>query len=518
MRMSERPRGGLWIGTDGGGLNLFSNDSNGTFTNYSTRHGLSDNCVFCLHEEKNGTLWIGTYHGGLNRFKDGKFVSFARLDGLFNFEVHHIMEDANGEFWITSNKGIFRAKKKELNDFADGTVKSVHPVWYNETDGMRSRVCNGGFHPAGCQSRDGKLWIPTIKGISMIDPGRITRNTLPPPVVIEEITVDNKTMKSFFERLPREPVIFPAGAKNFEFQYAGLSYLCPQKVKFKYKLDGYDREWKDVGKRRTAYYTNIPPGHYTFRVTAGNNDEVWNKKGVVFHFHVRPYFTQTPWFYLLCALVLGVLIRGFIRMRIKSLKKRKIELERLVEERTRMLEQANRELGRLATLDGLTGIHNYYWFSNNLDREWRRALRNVTPISVLLIDVDFFKLFNDTYGHQAGDECLKKIAVKLQETCRRPGDAVARYGGEEFIVILPETGSTETAIMAERMRKNIEDMGIPHKKSNVKTVKPIVTVSVGYAAAAPKQEDDPAQLIKAADEALYLAKKQGRNRSVSRTG
>jgi diguanylate cyclase (GGDEF)-like protein len=204
-------------------------------------------------------------------------------------------------------------------------------------------------------------------------------------------------------------------------------------------------------------------------------------------------------------------------MWVKRLKKRIIELERLVEERTRMLEQANRELGRLATLDGLTGIHNYYWFSSNLDREWRRAIRNVTSISVLLIDVDFFKLFNDTYGHQAGDECLKKIAVKLQETCRRPGDAVARCGGEEFIAILPETDSTETAIMAEKMRKGIEDMEIPHEKTTVKTVKPVVTISVGYAAAAPKQDDDPAQLIKAVDEALYLAKKQGRNRSVGRS-
>jgi diguanylate cyclase (GGDEF)-like protein len=508
--LCEDDSGNLWIGTDGGGLNYFSN---GTFGNYSTRDGLSDKCVLCLHAEKNGTLWIGTYYGGLNRFKGGNFFSFSRDGGFFNFEVHHIMEDGGGAFWLTSNKGIYRVKKKELNDFADGAIKTVQPVEYNETDGMRSRVCNGGHYPAGYKGRDGRLWVPTIQGVSVIDPHHLSRNTLPPPVVIEEIFVDNKSIKTFFELLPRKPVIFPPGTKNFEFHYTGLSFLCPQKVKFRYKLDGYDIEWNNVGNRRTAYYTNIPPGHYTFRVMACNNDGVWNNTGAVFHFRLKPYFSQTPWFYLLCALVLAVLIGAFFRMRIKNLKKRKSQLERLVEERTHLLEQANRELSRLATLDGMTGIYNYYWFSSYLDREWRRGVRNVTPIAIILVDVDFFKLFNDTYGHQAGDECLKKIASKLAGTCRRPGDAVARYGGEEFIVILPETDSTEAAIMAEKMREAVESMAISHEKS---PVKPVVTISVGYAAAVPKQGVDPAHLIKTADEALYLSKKHGRNRSTGK--
>lgn len=180
---------------------------------------------------------------------------------------------------------------------------------------------------------------------------------------------------------------------------------------------------------------------------------------------------------------------------------------------TRKLDDANRELTRLSAVDGLTGIANRRRFDETLMREWRRAARTHAPMSVVAVDVDAFKLFNDGYGHVVGDECLKAVARTLQAQLRRPTDLVARYGGEEFFAVLPET-STEGALqVADAMRGAVESMGITHRFSPAAGV---VTVSVGVASvlAEPGQDMGFVPLLKAADEALYQAKRGGRNQVV----
>lgn len=191
-------------------------------------------------------------------------------------------------------------------------------------------------------------------------------------------------------------------------------------------------------------------------------------------------------------------------------------LENLVKERTVQLEEANRKirkanekLKKLVLLDTLTGIPNYRRFDEVFKLEWRRAVRNKRPISVIMIDVDFFKLFNDTYGHQAGDECLQKVARQLKSRCRRPSDLVARYGGEEFIVVLSEIDLEGALVVAEKLRAGVEGLKIPHKKSEVKK---ILTISLGCASIIPTTKDKPADLFKTADQALYKSKENGRNR------
>ncbi|MCP5053371.1 MAG: histidine kinase, partial [bacterium] len=247
-------------------------------------------------------LWFGT-DGGLSRLKNGRFVNITNKEGLFDDALHAILEDDRGNFWMSCNRGIFRVSQKELNDFCDGKIKTVHSISYNEKDGMKSRECNGGSQPAGCKTRDGKLWFPTIKGVVMIDPNNIKTNTLPPPVIIEQIVGEDRTIEPPFSPKGQKPV-FPPGKNKLSIKYTGLSFPVPERVLFKTKLEGYDTRWQEAGTRRAVYYTSLSPGDYTFHVTACNNDGVWNETGAAVSFYLKPWFHQTGWFYFFCVLVM----------------------------------------------------------------------------------------------------------------------------------------------------------------------------------------------------------------------
>ena len=336
MCILEDKNGNLWIGTNGGGLNCLKN---GKFTVYTTGQGLSNNMVWSLYEDEEGTLWIGTHGGGLNRLKQGKFTHYSVKEGLFDDIVYQILEDDRGNLWMSCNKGIFKVKKEQLNQLAEGKIKSFRSVSYNEKDGMKSRECNGGTQPAGWKTRDGKLWFPTVKGVIMIDPTRIKTNPYPPPVVIEKIMADNRCFQPPFIT-DMGNMIFPAGIERLEIQYAGLSLLVPDKVRFKFRLEEFDKDWVEVGNRRTAYYTKLPPGYYRFQVIACNNDGVWNKTGTSLSFYVKPYFSQTFWFYSLLVLAVFLMVFTGYRVRVRQLKHRAETLRRLVEEQTKDLKKA----------------------------------------------------------------------------------------------------------------------------------------------------------------------------------
>ena len=321
--ITEDRQGSLLIGTEGG----FSRFKDGKFSNYTSKDGLSNDYVRDLYEDKDGTLWIGTYGGGLNRFKDGKFTRYTINDGLFDDIVSRILEDDYGNFWMTGNKGIYRVSRKELNDFADGKIRAITSTSYGILDGMKINECNGGGQPAGWKSRDGKLWFPTLKGVVVINSKNI--NPIPPPIAIEKVLV-NKTAVDLNKNIE-----IPPGYGDLEIHYTGLSFATPEKVQFKYKLEGFDKDWVEAGPRRAAYYTNIPPGRYSFRVIASNNDGVWNEAGASFEFYLRSHFYQTYPFYALCALAIILVGIGLHRLRIKKLEARQKELTLLVEERTR---------------------------------------------------------------------------------------------------------------------------------------------------------------------------------------
>ncbi len=519
--ITEDRQGNLWIGTQGG-LTRLAND---TFTHYTTSEGLSHNDINCIYQDSDNTIWIGS-GSGPNRLKDGLITPYNNQEAFLNSDILMILEDDYGYLWMSSNKGIFRVSKKELNDYALDKINTLDIVTFDEFDGMKNQICNGGTQPAGWKTRDGKLWFPTIKGVVTIDPGKIKRNTLPPPVLIEEVIMDDEEA-GFSTTEPDGRIILSPGIKKMEFHYTGLSFIRPAKMKFKYRLEGYEKQWVDAGTRRAAYYTNLSPGNYTFRVSACNNDGTWNHDGASYSFYLKPFFYQTIWFYLLCIVAIIASGAGLYHWRIRKLEqrreeleKRKAELETLVDERTRQLKIANRklsetnlELKKLASMDGLTGIHNYRWFREFLELEWRRGARNLKSVTLFLIDVDCFKGYNATYGHPEGDETLKKIARRLKELCRRPGDVVARYGGEEFIALFSDTPSREAATIAERFRTEIEALKIPNNKS---TVSQYITISLGCATMVPGKKDEPDLLISAANEGLIRSKNEGKNRFVIR--
>jgi PAS domain S-box-containing protein len=328
--MYEDPSGYLWVGTIGGGLNRFRN---GKFTSFTTANGLSSNFVWSVLGDSDGTIWIGTNGGGLDRLRNGKFTSFTSRDGLFDDVVFEILEDGGGNLWMSSDKGVFRVSKQQLDAFAQGISHSIHCVAYGTTDGMKSRECNGGFQPAGWKCRDGRLCFPTIKGLAIIDPAHLKINPLPPPVAIEQVVIDDRKYS------PTHSARISPGKGKLEFEFAALSFVAPEKIRFKYKLEGFDKEWTDAGSRRAAYYTNIPPGQYRFKVIACNSDGVWNNTGASFAFTLEPRFDQTVWFYALCCLLLLSLAVGGHHLRVRQLNERERYLSRRVDERTRELQQ-----------------------------------------------------------------------------------------------------------------------------------------------------------------------------------
>jgi diguanylate cyclase (GGDEF)-like protein len=498
----EDSRGRLWFG----GLGGLSEFKDGKFINYTVKEGLSGNHVRSIYEDREGILWIGTYGEGLSRFKDGQFVNYKTENGLFSNDVFAIQEDSRENFWISSNRGIYRVNRQELNDFAEGKIDKIHSIGYGKEDGMLNNECNGGRQPSSIKDKDGNFWFPTQDGVVVVNAENETSNTLPPSVVIESATIEKKEV-DISQGLTIEP-----GQRNIEINFTGISLIKSEQIKFKYKLEGHDLEWIDAGNRRTAYYSYLPPGNYQFLVKAANSDGIWNETGNQMGLEQKPFFYQTKWFYLLC-FGLGCLALLVIwKQSIYQMERREKELTRLVDEKTNELRKTNEELQYLANSDGLTTVGNRRLFEDFLASEWHRAIRFKTEISLILLDIDHFKLFNDSYGHQAGDDCLKKVAAALREAVHRPTDLVARFGGEEFAIILGGTDSNGALNIAEQAIINIKNLQIPHKASKTSEY---LTVSVGVATTFVVFEMPESELIKAADEALYQAKENGRNQIIS---
>ncbi len=370
----EDRKGRLWIGTYGG----LAQYVEGRFVFYTERDGLSSNRVRAIYEDSDGVLWIGTYDGGLNRFKDGKFTSYTTKEGMFSNGVFAILEDERGNFWMSSNQGIHRVSRRQLNDFAEGKISRIDSISYGKADGMLNTECNGARQPAAIRSRDGRMWFPTFEGVAVVDPEAIRFNPVPPPVVIEGVRIDRESID------PRQRVEIKPGQSNLEIRYAALSFVKPEHVKFKYKLEGLDEDWVEVGNRRVAYYSHIPPGNYIFRVIAANKDGVWNEEGARVAFEVLPPFWRTWWFASLVAFSLAGLALLTHRRRVESLKTRQAEQQTFMRqliasqeaERKRIATELHDSLGQ-----SLVVIKNCALISLTAPQDQEMALTQMSEIS-----------------------------------------------------------------------------------------------------------------------------------------
>ena len=340
--IARAPDGAMWFGTHYGGVFRWKN---GEWTRLTMQNGLPSNYVRCLLADPDGTVWIGTLHG-LCRWRNGNLVAITSDNGLWNNTISHLTTDQRGNFWLSSFGGIFRVSRLDLNQFADGLSKSIQCVRYDRDDGLPSVESTGGIQAAGAKTPDGRLWFPTVGGLVSVDPQHLQQNRLPPPVWIENLTVDGE---STVIRHATKQIKIKPGKRRFDFRFTALSFSSPEKVLFKHKLDGLDADWSFADDQRSVSYNFIPPGQYTFRVAACNNDGVWNQQGQTLELIVQPFLWQTWWFKLLVGLALIAGVAWGVRRRERwktRLRLEKLEREHAVDrERSRIAKDIHDDLG-----------------------------------------------------------------------------------------------------------------------------------------------------------------------------
>ncbi|MFC2154979.1 two-component regulator propeller domain-containing protein [Acidobacteriota bacterium] len=459
----EDKKGGMWIGAVARGLFRWHN---GTLTNFTTNNGLSSNTVLSIHEDSQGTIWIGTYEGGLSRWKDNKITTYTSKDGLFNDNVYHILEDENNNLWMSCNKGIYTINKKQLDDYTEGKINKLRCTSYDKTDGMKSSECSGGSSPSGCKTRDGKLCFPTNRGLVIIDPENIHSNTIPPPVMIEDIMIENRVIPL----TPGGKIHLGRGTKDFEIRYTALSFLVPKKVRFKYQLEGFNDGWVETDTRRTAYFTNIPPGDYRFRVIACNNDGFWNREGAYFDFYLRPYFYQTWWFYPLVGLMVLLSGVGFYGLRVKQMKKREAELKRIVEDRTHQLGESNKELEKLSIVARETdnGVMimdtagNIRWVNENFIRMFSGTLHHLpTIIGRNLLQVSLNPNIRDILNR-----CLKEKKTIIYEGSAENREGKKIWTQTALTPVIDENGNITQLVTVDSDVTGIKEAETAAEKAN----------------------------------------------------
>lgn len=335
LSLYEDPEGTLWIGTSGGGLNRLKN---GKFVDFTTRDGLSSDMVMSIHGDTDGVLWLGTAGGGLSRFSHGKFVNYTSKIGLFDDSVFQVLDDGRGRLWMSSNKGIFSVEKRQLEAVAAGRASSIGSTEYGVASGMKSRECNGGFQPAGWRMHDGRLAFATMKGAAIVDLPQAAKRLPAPGVAIEDVLVNDHSVKE--DGL----LSIPPGTRKLEFQFTGLSFVAPEKIRFRYLLEGFDKEWNEEGTRRFVSYTNVPPGAYRFLVMASNDGMTWSKDPSSVALVLKPYYYQTTGFCLLVGMAAISLMFSAHRLRVRNLRAREKRLSALVNERTAVLLERENEL------------------------------------------------------------------------------------------------------------------------------------------------------------------------------
>ncbi|HTV03655.1 MAG TPA: two-component regulator propeller domain-containing protein, partial [Luteitalea sp.] len=326
----EARDGTLLVGTYGAGLKRIDGHRVTTVSRGSTLDGLT---VTAIHEDAAGDLWLGTIGRGLVHVTPSAAFAFTVDEGLFDNTVFHVVDDRLGRYWLSSNKGIWTVAPKQLVAAEAGADRRIHSTVYGAADGLRSAECNGGSAPGAIRAHDGRLWFPTIRGAATIDPARITVNTLAPPVAIQQVFHD-RTLVPSGGSLQLAP-----GGGDLEVHYTALSFIDPEHVRFRYRLEGFDQDWIEAGSRRAAYYTNLPPGTYRFRVMAANSDGVWSTAGATLPLVLEPRLHQQPWFPFGVGCLVLAGLGGVHRLRVRHLNARRRALEARVDARTRELQQ-----------------------------------------------------------------------------------------------------------------------------------------------------------------------------------
>ncbi len=520
----------MWFAT-GAGLCLY-NEETDDFSRFSFPpthpNALTINNLLTVHEGLGGNLWLGTRGAGLLKFNvnSKKFTHYNNAHGLINEMVVSIEQDDQGYLWLGTNFGLakFSPEKEEFFNF-------------DQTNGLQGNQFN---LDASLRLKNGELVFGGTKGYTQFTPNEVKQNTTPPEIVFTEFQIFNKPVPIQAEGSAlKKSINFAKEIKLrydqsvFSIEFAALNFRHADRNQYAYFLDGFDKEWNFVGDQRSATYTNLDPGTYTFTVKASNNDGVWNEQGKSVSINILPPPWRTWWAYSLyfVAILLGIAL-------FFSAQRRKIEyeielnrqLEQQVAERTKELEEKNSELKTAYTKledisqsDPLTGLYNRRYLYRFLPHDSAKVIRaysnwseqkNSGPresdLIFFLVDADHFKSVNDDYGHINGDRVLIQFSEILKHVCRE-SDCIVRWGGEEFLIVSRFTNRDQAPAIAERIRRSVENHLF--QLDNSQTIQR--TCSVGFACfpfnRAKPDDITPEQTIDIADRCLYMVKRNQRN-------
>ncbi len=320
----------IWVGTDGGGIFVVSKDQ--IIQTFGTSSGLSGNVIFKVFQDENNNMWICT-GSGISRYNGSSFDNFNASTGLGTDSAFQILIDYTGTAWMTSNRGISSLPFTDFDRLAKKEIKMLDPRFYTKNDGLKT----GGITSTSLSMRDslGRLYFTLIDGFAVYDPIKTSSNQTVPGIHIESIVVDNKKQNIADDETA---FIFTPGVKRIDINYTGLSFVSSELIRFKHKLEGFDKDYSDLSNQRTVSYTNLKPGTYTFKVTAANSDGLWNETPASLTFRIKPFFYQVFWFWLLVFFIVAVIIIIIVKAREKRLMVKQLQLETMIQMKTVDLE------------------------------------------------------------------------------------------------------------------------------------------------------------------------------------
>ncbi|MBV8055298.1 MAG: hypothetical protein JO071_08680, partial [Deltaproteobacteria bacterium] len=326
--IADSTRGGLWLGFFQGGVVYFRDGQ--VRASYGKSEGLGSGRVMGLQLHPDGSLWAAT-EGGLSCVRNRRVATLTSSNGLPCDTVHWAVEDDASSVWLYTSCGLLRVPRPELDAWAAEPTHRIQFTLFESSDGVTSHALLTGYTPRVSKSGNGQLWFAHIESVSMLDPHHLALNKLPPPVHIEQITADGKAYDTARE------LRLPARVRNVAIDYTALSLVAPEKIHFRYKLEGQDPDWIEVINDREVQYSNLPPRNYTFRVMACNNSGVWNKAGDTLEFSITPAYYQTNWFRAACIAIVLVIVWALYRRRLHQVAEGfNARLEERVNERTRI--------------------------------------------------------------------------------------------------------------------------------------------------------------------------------------
>lgn len=507
--------GGLWISHSTGLMRWHPDERMQRWHSEEDFPGMGS---FDVLETTDGSAYIGTDHG-LLRLRNGQITQYDRHAGLPSETLLRLLQGPQGVLWVCSNRGAFRIDPAQLEEIDAGIRTTLSVDVLDHAKGMPSSQCNGGSSPAGDFDGLGRLWLPTARGVAVIDPdATVAHNRVEVPVQIESLHVDAKPLA------PTMRHKLQASSRRVVVRYVGLHFRDPLGVRYRYRMAGFHDDWMDAGSDTEAVYTNLPSGPLRFEVQAAMSPVDWNAPGefptAVLELEQLPPYWRQPWFFTLVLIGLSGVILALLAWRSASYRRRQAALTRIIEERTRELRTKNNALRRAgreresllqqlawqAMHDDLTGLPNRRAGKARLGEAVHAAESTGEPLCVALLDIDHFKRINDAYGHEAGDTMLRHICTLMNQAGFVAPEHIARYGGEEFLLLLP--GMTlDTA--AAHLRTLVRGIAIsPATLADGRLL--ACSVSVGVTQWQPG--DTPDFIVAQADRSLYVAKERGRDR------